>query len=117
RLRLTLSVARTLSADIGGEPYAFPLAYIVRTLRLPKEDIELLEGRQHFRFEDRHVGLVSAHQVLGRGESQASGGMVSVIVIGDAQRTYGLVVDRFIGERELVVQPLDPRLGKVKDIA
>jgi two-component system sensor histidine kinase and response regulator WspE len=30
---------------------------------------------------------------------------------------YGLVVDRFLGERELVVQPLDPQLGKVKDIA
>jgi two-component system sensor histidine kinase and response regulator WspE len=27
------------------------------------------------------------------------------------------VVDRFLGERELVVQPLDPRLGKIKDIA
>jgi len=28
-----------------------------------------------------------------------------------------LVVDRFLGERELVVQPMDPRLGKVKDIS
>ena len=27
------------------------------------------------------------------------------------------MVDRFLGERELVVQPLDPRLGKVKDIS
>jgi two-component system sensor histidine kinase and response regulator WspE len=26
-------------------------------------------------------------------------------------------VDRFLGERELVVQPLDPRLGKVTDIS
>jgi len=27
------------------------------------------------------------------------------------------VVDRFLGARELVVQPLDPRLGKIKDIS
>jgi two-component system sensor histidine kinase and response regulator WspE len=27
------------------------------------------------------------------------------------------VVDQFLGERELVVQPLDPRLGKVPDIS
>jgi two-component system sensor histidine kinase and response regulator WspE len=40
-----------------------------------------------------------------------------VIVIGDHDHTYGLVVDRFLGERELVVQPLDPQLGKIKDIA
>jgi two-component system sensor histidine kinase and response regulator WspE len=37
-------------------------------------------------------------------------------VLGDRHARYGLVVDRVLGERELVVQPLDPRLGKVKDI-
>ena len=40
-----------------------------------------------------------------------------MIVVGDQQQRYGLVVDRFLGERELVVQPLDPRLGKIKDIS
>ncbi|RYF53591.1 MAG: hybrid sensor histidine kinase/response regulator, partial [Comamonadaceae bacterium] len=29
----------------------------------------------------------------------------------------GVAVDRFLGERSLVVQPLDPRLGKVQDVA
>ena len=39
------------------------------------------------------------------------------MVLGDRAARYGLVVDRFLGERELVVQPLDPRLGKIKDIS
>ena len=43
--------------------------------------------------------------------------MLPVIVVGDAHHAYGLIVERLLGERELVVQPLDPRLGKVKDIA
>ena len=30
---------------------------------------------------------------------------------------YGLVVDRLLGERDLVVRPLDPRLAKTKDIS
>ena len=37
--------------------------------------------------------------------------------MGDRNARYGLVVDRFLGERELVVQPLDARLGKVQDIS
>ena len=53
QLPVTLSVVRTLLAEIGGEPYAFPLAHIVRTLKLPKDRIELLEGRQHFDFDGR----------------------------------------------------------------
>ena len=117
QLPLTLSVVRTLLAEISGEPYAFPLAYIVRTLKLAKEKIELLEGRQHFNFEGRQIGLVAAHQVLEGGEPKLAGEELPVIVVGDQSGAYALVVDRFLGERELVVQPLDPRLGKIKDIA
>jgi two-component system sensor histidine kinase and response regulator WspE len=116
QLPLTLSVVRTLLADISGEPYAFPLAYIVRTLMLPREQIELLEGRQHFNLDGRSVGLVNAHQLLGGGEPKFAGNELPVIVVADDGHTYGLVTDRFLGERALVVQPLDPRLGKVKDI-
>ena len=37
--------------------------------------------------------------------------------MGDRMARYGMVVDRFLGERELVVQTLDSRLGKVRDIS
>ena len=117
QLPLTLSVVRTLLVDVGGEPYAFPLAYIMRTLKIPKGQVELLEGRQHFSFEGRQVGLVTVHQVLGSGEPNAAADELTIIVVGNNNFTYGLLVDRFLGERELVVQPLDARLGKIKDIS
>ena len=117
QLPLTMSVVRTLLVDIGGEVYAFPLASIVRTIKLPREEIELLEGRQYFNFDRRPVGLFSAHLVLGGGEPMLAGDALPVIVVGEPGNAYGLVADRFLGERELVVQPLDARLGKIKDIA
>jgi len=116
-LPLTLSVVRTLLAEIGGEPYAFPLARIERAIKLPKERIESLEGRQHFALGEEQIGLVAAHQVLDLEESQRSDGQVSVIVLGDKTARYGLVIDRFLGEGELVARALDPRLGKVKNIS
>src|SRR5205814_4123515 len=116
-LPLTRSVVRTLLAEIGGEPYAFPLARIERAIKLPKERIESLEGRQHFSLGEEQIGLVAAHQVLDLEESQRSDGQVSVIVLGDKTARYGLVIDRFLGEGELVARALDPRLGKVKNIS
>jgi two-component system sensor histidine kinase and response regulator WspE len=117
QLPLTLSVVRTLLAQVGGESYAFPLAHISRTLSLPRTQIESLEGRELFEFEGRPVGLVDASQVLG-GTSQPDGGdCASIIIVGESANSYGLAVDRFLGERELVVRPLDARLGKIKDIA
>ena len=117
QLPLTQSVVRSLLVEIGGEPYAFPLAYVNRTLELGKEQIDSMQGQQHFAFDGRRIGLVTAHQVMQSGTIPQPGATVPVVVVGDQHNTYGLVVDRFLGERMLVAQPLDQRLGKVKDIA
>jgi len=117
QLPLTLSVVRTLLVEIAGEPYAFPLARIDRALMLPKDDIDVVANRQYFTMDGRHIGLLSAHQVLEVQESTAYSDTLPVIVVSDRLNCYGLVVDRFFGESDLVVQPLDPRLGKVPDIS
>jgi two-component system sensor histidine kinase and response regulator WspE len=116
-LPLTLSLIRTLLVEIGGEPYAFPLARVDKALNLPKEQIQSVQGRQHFALGDIQVGLVTAQQVLDLEGSPQAEGDVSIVVLGDAAARYGLVIDRFLGERELVIRTLDPRLGKVKNIS
>src|SRR5204862_6494455 len=83
QLPLTLSVVRTLLVDVGGEPYAFPLAYIARAVKLPREKIEILEGRQHFDLDGQRIGLVTAHQVFGREEPKSMGDDLSVVVLGE----------------------------------
>ncbi|MDB6023803.1 MAG: chemotaxis protein CheA [Verrucomicrobiales bacterium] len=116
-LPLTLSVVRSLLINIGGEPYALPLASVNRTLKLRRDTIQTLEGKQHFPFDGRQIGLVTAHQVLESDVPPPADGDMSVIIFGERERLYGLVVDKFLGEQELVVQPLDPRLGKIRDIS
>lgn len=116
QLPLTLSVVRALLVEVAGEPYAIPLGFIARTLRVPEVEIASTEGRQHFGFDGKRVGLVTAHQVLGR-NGGPKGDTLAVVVLGEGEHRYGVCVDALLGERELVVQPLDPRLGKVKDIA
>jgi len=114
---LTLSVVRSLVVEVGDEAYAFPLAHIERMCDLAPEDIVQVEGRQHFWHEGRHVGLVAASQLLQRPASQNSGDTLKVVVIRERDAIYGVAVERFIGERTLVVLPLDERLGKVQDIS
>jgi two-component system, chemotaxis family, sensor histidine kinase and response regulator WspE len=116
QLPLTLSVLRTLLVEIANEPYAFPLARIDRALMVAKNDIAVVADRQYFTLDGQHIGLVSAQQVLEVPESTSSSDALPVIVVSDRLNCYGLVVDRFLGESDLVVQPLDPRLGKVPDV-
>jgi two-component system sensor histidine kinase and response regulator WspE len=114
---LTLSVVRSLVVEVGEEAYAFPLAHIERMCDLEPADIVQVEGRQHFWHEGRHVGLVAASQLLQRPASQGSQQTLKVVVIRERDAIYGIAVERFIGERTLVVLPLDERLGKVQDIS
>ncbi|WP_194789331.1 hybrid sensor histidine kinase/response regulator [Pseudomonas sp. UFMG81] len=114
---LTLSVVRSLVVEVGGEAYAFPLAHIERTLDVPAEAIVQIEGRQHFWHEGRHIGLVAASQLLNRPAATDQGQGLRVVVIRERDQLYGVAVERLVGERVLVVMPLDPRLGKVQDIS
>ncbi|HEP6274587.1 TPA: hybrid sensor histidine kinase/response regulator [Burkholderia vietnamiensis] len=117
QLPLTLSVIRSLLVEVGGEPYAFPLAHVRRTLELAHNDIDVLEGQPHFPFDGRRAGLVAAHQLLDAGAPDAARATTAVVVVGGEPELYGVAVDRFLGERMLVVQPLDSRLHKIQNIA
>ncbi|BAQ72831.1 sensor histidine kinase/response regulator [Pseudomonas sp. Os17] len=114
---LTLSVVRSLVVEVGDEAYAFPLAHIERMCDLQPEEIVQVEGRQHFWHEGRHVGLVAASQLLQRPATPSSAPTLKVVVIRERDAVYGIAVERFIGERTLVVLPLDDRLGKIQDIS
>lgn len=117
-LPLTLSVVRTLLVEVAGEAYAFPLGHVMRAVAVRRDEIEQVEQHQHFRHDGRPVGLVSAAQLLQRPETAApDADTVPVVIIGEQDRVYGIAVDRLLGERMLVVQPLAQALGKIKDIA
>lgn len=117
KLPLTLSVIRSLLVEISGEPYAFPLARIDHTLLIEKNDLNLVENRQYFNHEGTNIGIVLAHQILELDEPKSMQNSLPVVVLTDRNNYYGIIVDKFIGERKLVVQELDPRIGKIPNIS
>ena len=91
QLPSTLSVLRTPSGEIAGEPYAFPLARIDRALILPKDDIDTVANRCSTSPWTGSISLVSAHQVLDPGTLRAMAPPWLVIVISDRLTCSGLV--------------------------
>jgi two-component system, chemotaxis family, sensor histidine kinase and response regulator WspE len=116
-LPLTLSVVRTFVAEIAGEPFAFPVTRIARAVKITRAELLTLEGQQYFTLDSERVGVVSAWEVLDVPGTPNWGSEVSVVLLGDRSLRYGLAVDRFLGEYDMVVRPLDARLGKVADVA
>ena len=115
-LPLSLSVLRSLIFEVGGEPYAIPLSQVICMKKVPRTQMESIEGRQFIQYRNHAVGLISAHQIFCPNSSQPQEEVLSIIIFESSGSLRGLVVDRYLGERELVLNPLDPLLGKVKDI-
>jgi two-component system sensor histidine kinase and response regulator WspE len=118
-LPITLSVLRAVLVEIAGEPYAFPQNRIDRLLRVPRAEVRSLEHRQFATVDGQNVGLVLASQVLDLwdGSPDPSHRDLPVVLLSDDSGQYGLIVDDFRGEQDLVVRPLDPRLGKVPSVS
>lgn len=117
QLPLTLSIIRGLLLEINNEPYALPLVNVDHAVRLPLEEVKEMGNRSYFIFNNRRVGLISAQQTLDLKERKRQESTLSVIVMSSGPNSYGLIVDRFDGIRDLVVQPLNPRLGELRSIS
>lgn len=117
QLPITLSVVRAVLVEISGEIYAFPHNRIDRLLCAPTTDLRSLEHRQFVNVDGQNVGLVVAAQLLELPFQPSDDDEVGFILLSDQGGQYGLLVDAFRGEQDLVVRPLDPRLGKVPNIS
>ncbi len=117
QLPVTRSVMRAVVTEVAGEAYAFPLLAIERILRLARPDVKSLGRAQYFVLGDANISLVHAQQILDLGLPPAAQDELCVVIVGDRTHRYGVTVDKFLGEHDLVVRPLDARLGKVRDIA
>lgn len=117
QLPITMSVMRGLLVDIAGAPYAFPLPRIERILQCRPADVRTVEGRQYLDHDGITIGLVLTAQVLELPDRPTMPDPLPVVVITERGRSYGLIVDAFLGERDLEVRPLDHRLGRIPDIS
>jgi two-component system sensor histidine kinase and response regulator WspE len=117
QLPITLSVIRAVVVTVAGEPYALPHTRIDRLLRVPRAEVRSLEHRQFVTVDSQNVGLVLAAQMLDLPAAAPPGDALPVVLLSDPTGWYGLVVDAFVGEQDLVVRPLDPRLGKVPNVS
>ena len=118
RLPITRSVIKALTVNIGGEPYAFPLGRIYRTVKLSHSDVSPENGASFFEYEGRKVKLLSAYEVLGFGRMPPRrSDDIYAVVAANKGDVFAFEVDGLPNEVELVVRPLHANLGKIPCIS
>lgn len=107
RVPLTLAIIKALLFRVGPRMYAVPLASVVEITRATQSEIHRVENHDVIRLRDEILTLVHL-QALARQPATTKKMFVVVVSLGD--RKFGLVVDRMVGEEELVIKALDDHL-------
>lgn len=116
QLPLTLSVMRTLIVEISDHTYGFPLGRIEHTIFLDKKNIQIVEDRQFFVHEQTNIALFAAWEILELEKPKITLYQYPIVILNARDNYYGVVVDKIWGEKELVVQEIGHRFGKIKDV-
>ena len=112
-LPVTRSVVRCLRVALGESGFALPLSRVDRAIRLAPDRVEMLDGMAFFHSDQGNVALVSGRKLFGMEEMKVPPEVLSLVLFSQDGRQYALEVDALVAEMDLVVRPLDPRLGKV----
>jgi len=108
RAPLTLASIQTLLFRVGGRLFAVPLSSVVEMTRIKDSESHRVDQREVLRLREQILPLVRLDQ-LSRFRSidtQPARKKHFVIVIGAAEKRFGLVVDSLVREEELVIKAL-----------
>jgi two-component system, chemotaxis family, sensor kinase CheA len=109
RMPLTLASIQTLLFRVGGRLFAVPLSSVVEITRITDSEIHRVDQREVLRLREQILTLVRLNRLsqIHAVEPEAKKKKRNfVIVIGAAEKRFGLVVDSLVGEEELVIKAL-----------
>ncbi len=104
---LTVAILPAMLVGVGTQNYAVPLASIVEIVRPEPSALHSVMGRSVLKLRDLVLPLVDLRTRLGEQVGTDTGKFTVVIAVGQ-QRT-GLIVDRLIGQQEVVIKPMDDK--------
>jgi len=116
KLPLTLAIITALMVEVAGETFAIPLSGVLESIRIHGDEIHEVGGSEVVKLRDR---LLPVHR-LDRFFWQKSGADRDheyIVVVGSGEKRGGLVVDRLIGQQEIVIKALDDYLGDLPGIS
>ncbi len=108
RVPLTLASIQTLLFRVGGRLFAVPISSVVEITRCAGQEIHRVDQREVLRLRDHVLSLVRLNDLKGihAVEPAKTAKKSFVIVIGAAEKRFGLLVDQLVGEEELVIKAL-----------
>ena len=115
---LTMAIVDAMLIVAGNEKYLLPTMSIQQSFHPDASDINTLVGRgEMVKFRDGLVPIVRLHEVLDieSARDRLEDGILIVVEVPGSR--YALLVDRILGQHQVVTKSLGPVVGQVSGIS
>ena len=118
KLPLTLAIVQGLLVEDGSEVFILPLSAVYETVRTDQSDIYYVNQRPVLRLRDEIIPVIHMAEVLNRSSAGfAMSKKPYIVIVGLAEKKLGVLVDRFLGQEEVVIKSLGQYLGTTEGIS
>jgi two-component system chemotaxis sensor kinase CheA len=117
KIPLTLAIIQALLVGVQEEHYAIPLASVLETVRISKDEIYTVEGKNVMRLRDDVLSLVHIGDIFEVERILDANEHAYVVVLGLGTSKLGLIVDTLVGQEEIVIKSLGDYLKGIEGIA
>jgi two-component system chemotaxis sensor kinase CheA len=114
KLPTSLMIAKGILTQCGDSEFILPLDSITVTRKITTSDIHHYRDHALVHTSEGACPVISLRQRLGLGE-ETEDGEKCLVLINASGRKYGLLVDRLVGEEQVVVKPLSGGLENSSD--
>lgn len=107
KLPLTLAILPTLMVQVGKRTFALPLSSVSEIFHLEEERTNIVDGQLCVRVRKRAMPLFYLHEWLLRDPSERMETETEQVVVTQyGNQRVGFVVNRVVGQEEVVIKPL-----------
>jgi two-component system chemotaxis sensor kinase CheA len=117
KIPLTLAIIQALLVGVQEEYYAIPLASVLETVRISKDEIYTVEGKSVMRLRNDVLSIVHIGDIFEVERILDSNEYAYVVVLGLGTSKLGLIVDTLVGQEEIVIKSLGDYLKGIEGIA
>lgn len=117
KLPLTLAIISGMIVRLKDQFVIIPLSNVVEVLRIHTEDFYTINGNEVIKVRDRVIPIIDTKRVLFDEKDTEEKIYQFVVVVGVAEKLFGMKVDETIGQQEVVIKSLGNYLKKVDGIA
>lgn len=116
KLPLTLAIIRALMVEHGGRGYAIPLTNVVETLNYNQTEVKSIRHSEVIIVRGQVYPLKRLGEIFNHTSASNNENMY-VVIMGSGDRNFGVVVEKLIGEQEIVIKSLGAYLGQIEGLS